>query len=320
MTMRELALLANVSVSTVSKAFGGAKDVNDDTKKRIFDIARQTGCYNKFYKGKYPKKIIAVICHEIISDYYAEVVDRLRIQIEQSGNIVLIATDDFSKDKQEELIDYFCSYLRVDGVVVLDLSVELKKSYDTPIVAVLGKATKNVDSVNTDLNAAMYDAVSLLLNYGHEKIAFIGETLTASKASCFTEAMKKCSHNDFTVITSDKRFEEAGKDGVYRLLKQRNDCTALICAYDNIAIGAIKQLHDMGFNVPNDVSVIGIDNITVGKYTNTPLTTIGVDLSQICDVACELLQKKLKNPYYKSIDRAVIQSRLIVRESIKKIK
>ena len=320
MTMKQLASLTNVSVSTVSKAFSGANDINPETKKRIFDVAKQTGCYNKFYKGKYPKKIIAIICREIISDYYAGIVNRLRVQIEQAGNIVLIATDDFSKDKQEELIDYFCSYLRVDGIIIVDFSAELKKSYDTPIVAVFGKIDKNVDSVSTELDGAMHDAVSLLLSYGHEKIAFIGETLTIGKTNCFTAAAKKCGVSDFTVIKSDKRFEQAGKDGICRLFEQRRDCTAVICAYDNIAIGAIKQLNDMGFCVPDDVSVIGIDNITVGKYANTPLTTIGADISLVCDVACDLLQKKLKNPYYKSIDKAVIRSRLIIRESIKKIK
>ena len=96
MTMSKLAKLANVSVSTVSKAFSDAPDINAETKDRIFEKARQTGCYYKFYKGKYPKKIIAIICQEIISDFYVEFVDRLRKQIESSNNIALVVTDDFS--------------------------------------------------------------------------------------------------------------------------------------------------------------------------------------------------------------------------------
>ena len=68
MTMRELARLANVSVSTVSKAFADADDVCRETKEHIFRIARETGCYGKFYKGKYSKKIYAIICSELISN------------------------------------------------------------------------------------------------------------------------------------------------------------------------------------------------------------------------------------------------------------
>ncbi len=62
MTMRELAKLANVSVSTVSKAFSETDDISEETKNHIFKIARNTGCYGKFYKGKYSKKVIAIIC------------------------------------------------------------------------------------------------------------------------------------------------------------------------------------------------------------------------------------------------------------------
>ena len=78
MTMKDLAKLANVSVSTVSKAFSEAEDINKETKNRIFEIAKQTGCYGKFHKGKYHKKIIGVIVPEIVSDYYKIFLNILR--------------------------------------------------------------------------------------------------------------------------------------------------------------------------------------------------------------------------------------------------
>ena len=319
MTMRELAKLANVSVSAVSKAFNGADDINAETRERIFGIAKQTGCYYKFYKGKYPKKIIAIICQEIIGNFYVEFVDRLRKQIEASNNIALVVTDDFSASKQEELIDYFSSYLKVDGIIVFGLRSELKKNHNTPIISLFSSIDDKVDSINIDFNAAINDAVSLLWDYGHRNIAFLSESLTKAKAQTFASAMCELGVTDATVIESEKRFEVAGKDCAEKLILSNPDCTAVICAYDNIALGAIKQFKTAGLSVPEDISVIGIDNITTGKYAQTSLTTIGVDTESICALACDILQKKLKNPYYKTHEKTNIKGELIIRESVKKI-
>lgn len=319
MTMSKLAKLANVSVSTVSKAFSGAQDINAETKARIFEKARQTGCYYKFYKGKYPKKIIAIICQEIISDFYVEFVDRLRKQIESSNNIALVVTDDFSASKQQELIDYFSSYLKVDGIIVFGLKSKLKKAYDTPIISLFSSVDEQVDSINIDFGAAINDAVSLLWEYGHRNIAFLGETLTKEKSNIFKNAISKLYSDNITVIECNERFEAAGKENIDRLLALNPDCTAIICAYDNIALGAIKQLKDKGLSVPDDISVIGIDNIVMGKYAEPSLTTIGVDFEEVCMITCDILQKKLKNPYYKTHKNIVIKGDLIIRESIKRI-
>lgn len=320
MTMKDLAKLAEVSVPTVSKAFSGAKDINEKTRSKIFELARQTGCYNKFYKGKYPKKIIAVICHEIISSYYVEFIDRLRQKIEGAGDIVLIATDDFSKEKQADLIDYFSSYLKVDGIIVFNLKVKLKKNHDTPLVALFSGVDERVDTVFVDTRTTIKDAVALLWDYGHRNIAFIGESLTKSKNEMFVKAMAMLSGRPGLLIQSEKRFEAAGEDGVDQLMEQFPDCTAIICAYDNIALGVIKRLQSYGKSVPADFSVIGINDIGMSRYAETSLTTMGVDADEVCRLVFEILQKKLKNPYYKTMEQNRVKNELIIRQSIRKIK
>lgn len=315
--MKDLAKLANVSVSTVSKAFSGAEDINKETKNRIFEIAKQTGCYGKFHKGKYHKKIIGVIVPEIVSDYYKIFLNILGNLIEKSGCIMLIATDDFSTTKQVELIDYFSSYLKVDGILVFELKNRLKKAYDTPIISLFGTADDKVDSVKTNLNFAMQDAVDLLIGYGHKKIAFLGERLTTSKAEIFERTLRNKKIEDLIIIESSKRFEQAGIDCVRYLLENHPNCSAVICAYDNIAIGAIKEFKRHNLKIPEDISVIGIDNISVGEHSETALTTIDTNPEQICEIAWDLITKKLKNPYFKSNQNIEILSKLIVRESVK---
>lgn len=320
MTMRELARLANVSVSTVSKAFHEAEDVSEDTRKRIFDLARQHGCYGKFYKGKYPKQIIAIICPELGSNFYTAYVERLQKLIEDHNGIALVSAFHFDTNVQEELVEYYASYLQVDGILVFGLSSPLKKGYDIPIVSLLAHANTTVDAVHVDIKAPILEAVSLLHSLGHRKIAFIGEELTVGKETFFIEAINEIPSAQGLVIQSHYRFEQAGEDGVQQLLKQYDDYTALVCAYDDIAIGAIRQLKRKGLEIPQDISVVGIDNIHFSEYTETSLTTIDTNPDEVCLIAWDLLQKKQQNKYYKSYQTITITGKLVIRETIGPVK
>lgn len=319
MTMRELAKLANVSVSTVSKAFCEADDVSEETRQHIFKIAKQYGCYGKYYKGKYSKKIIAIICPELASNYYTAFVEKLQKIIESNNCIPVISTDHFNSSTQAELIEYYASYLKVDGIIVLGLKTKLKKGYDTPIVAMFSSVDTSIDTVRVDFKSAIFDAVNLLAEYGHKNIAFLGEPLTTAKGIYFEEAMKNLDINAPYIYESDYRFEEAGEDGIKQLLAAGPDCTAIICAYDNIAFGAIKELKRNGLRVPEDFSVIGLDNINTSKYMETSLSSIGSNPDEVCMITWELLSKKTKNPFAYSNQEIVIRGNLVVRESVTKL-
>lgn len=319
MTMRELAKLANVSVSTVSKAFCEADDVSEETKQHIFKIAKQHGCYGKFYKGKYSKKIIAIICPELASNYYTSFVERLQKILESNNCIPMIATDHFKSSIQAELIEYYASYLKVDGIIVLGLSTKLKKGYDTPIVAMFSSVDTSIDNIRVDFKSAIFDAVNLLYQYGHRNIAFLGEHLTKEKEIYFREAMKKSNNNSPYTYESDYRFEEAGEDGIRQLLAVQPDCTAIICAYDNIAFGALKELKRNGLHVPEHISVIGLDNINTSKYMETSLSSIGPNPDEVCMVTWELLNKKMQNPFTYSNQEIVIRGNLVIRESVARL-
>lgn len=320
MTMRELAQLANVSLSTVSKAFSDADDISEETRQHIFEIARKTGCYGKFYRGKYSKRIIALICPEIYSSYYANYIEILQRILEDNNCIVLISTCHFKADKQSELLEYYCSYLQVDGIIVFNLNEPLKKAYEIPIVSLFASPDASVDTVEVDTSSPLSEAITLLNKAGHKKIAFIGETLTTGTADSFCEKMKNKNIEDYCVITSKHRFEKAGEDGIKQLLTRRIDCTAIVCAYDNIALGAIKQLKRMGYRVPEDYSVIGMNNINTAEYAETSLTTIDTDPEKTCALAWELLNKKLKNKFFHSHEHFVVKGRLIVRDTVARVR
>lgn len=316
MTKKELAKLANVSASAVTKAFNEADDVSEEMKQHIFKVAKQYGCYGKFYKGKYSKKIVTIICPELASNYYTNFVERLQKILESNNCIPVISTDHFNRSTQAELIEYYASYLKVDGIIVLGLNTKLKKGYDTPIVSMFSSLDTSVDNVCVDFRSAIFDAVNLLTEYGHRKIAFLGEHLTKEKEILFQDAVTHFGVETSFIHESDCRFEEAGEDGVKHLLASQSNCTAIICAYDYIAFGAIKELKRNGLSVPENFSVIGIDNIKTAKYMETSLSSIGHEPDEICMAVWELLEKKLENRFAHSNRQIVIRGNLVLRESV----
>ena len=320
MTMKELAKIANVSPATVSKVFREADDVSYETKQYIYHLAKEYGCFGKFYKGKYHKKIVAIIYPELVSNYYTSYVERLEKILANNNCIAVISVCHYDGAKQEELIEYYASYLRVDGIIVLGLKSKLKKGYETPIVAMFSEADKSIDTVDVDYRTALGEAIDCLTGYGHQNIAFLGETLNLKRAGLFRNAIKKFDIDDPLVYMSQYRFEEAGADGVRYLLDNHSDCTAVICAYDTIAYGAIKEIQRSGLRVPDDISVIGIDNIHMSQFLETSLTSIGPNADEVCMIAWELLSKKMQNKHLYSNQYIVIKGRLFVRDSVAEIK
>ena len=313
MTMRELAKLANVSVSTVSKAFHDAEDISAETRDLIFETAKKYGCFGKFYKGKFHKQVIAIICPELGGGFYTTYVEQMQQIIESHNGIALISTDHFSKTAQSELLEYYASYLQVDGIIIFQLQGPLKKGYEIPIVSLFSAPDPAVDTVQVNLTTPMEDAVRLLRSHGHKNITFIGEKLTSLKADIFRDAIGE---QEPRIIESSLRFEKAGEDGVRQLLDTQKDCTAIICAYDTIAFGAIKQLKRSGYRVPEDISVVGIDNISTAEHAETALTTIDTNPREMCMLAWDIIQKKQQSKYYHSTQTITITGKLILRETV----
>ncbi|MBQ5900239.1 MAG: LacI family DNA-binding transcriptional regulator [Clostridia bacterium] len=315
MTVRELAKLCDVSPSTVSKAFSGAKDVGEKTRQKIFKTAKENDCYTQFSKDKFGKKVYGIICPETSSGYYSGYITELQKHISESGALAVISADDFDNKKQKELIDYYLSYIKVDGLFIVHLRQPISNREDTPVVALLTSFETTYDAINVDVYAPLKDAVLQLKKLGHEKIAFIGERLTMGRKKVFCAAAK-LSYDDPLVFTSEERFQKAGEDGVQYFLKNNIKCTAFVCAYDEIAFGAIRELQKHGFSVPDDFSVIGADNTILSEYAQTPLSTMGVDIKKICALAWERMLKKQENRYYRNKDRVTFKSELILRETV----
>lgn len=320
MKLSDIAKKANVSVSTVSKAFSDSKEINEETRMRVLNIAKELGVYDKYYKGKYNRKIIAIIAPELKSQFYYAIISAFNEIFHQNGCTIVVSVTNFDREIQAELIRYYATFGHSDGIIVIGNATRPEIKLEVPLIVVCGNS-KEFDSFGTDPFEAMVEAVRHLKENGHRRIGFIGERYTKGKQKLFREAMfKNCIEvQEDWIITSDQRFEAAGYEAMNRLLTQKAQPTALITAYDYIALGVYRSIHEHGLSVPEDFSVIGMDDIDVIENINPPLSSIGADAGEICEAAAALMMKKLKNKYYSLEQNMVFKDKFVIRESVKKI-
>ena len=324
-TQQKLADLANVSVSTVSKAFADSSEISEKTKNRIFELAKELGCFSKYYNQTPDSKVIGIIANEIKENDYTECLKHLDKRIRNDGNIMLVTYTNYSLQTKKYLADYFSGFAKVDGLIVFSSAKEINLSNpDLPVVEFGGSyepsIRQNCDRILSDSSTLAHDAVSYLVQNGHTEIAYIGEILTKIKETAFLKAMK--SHGltppPEHIRTSRVRFEEAGYSEMAEILTLQKRPTAIFCAYDTIAHGVISCIKDRGFSVPDDFSVISIDGIG-SSAIGYNLTTYQKYDTPHYDMAYELLMKKIDNPYLPK-QTIMTSPRFLERGTVKNIK
>ena len=117
---------------------------------------------------------------------------------------------------------------------------------------------------------------------------------------------------------SSRRFEAAGMEIMESWLEEKQPPTAILAAYDYIAIGLARSIHSKGLRVPEDFSIIGMDDISVIPYMETSMSSIRTNTEEACRVCVDLIMKKIDNQYYRSRQDIVIATELVIRESVAK--
>lgn len=315
MTLSKLARLANVAVSTASKAFSMSDDINEQTREEIFRVARENGCFKKFFNAKYPKFVIALICPEVDSRHYSELCRYLQQRLQTRGCEICISYTEFSAAVTADMIEYYEKYSSVDAIILIDPPATVLPPHETPIIS-LGSRAHNADvTLCLDYMTALKSALTDFKAAGISHIGFIGEPRTVTKLSAFKSAVSEI--YGFTeekyISVSDLRFEKGGCAAARALYSRGALPEAIICAYDDMALGAMRFFHDNGISVPDDIKVIGMDNILHSEYFVPSLSTIDYMNEEIAKTATESVFELLDGKTPAEIHN--FSARLITRES-----
>jgi len=287
-TLSKIAKEAHVSVSTASKAFSGSPEVNEETRQQIFEVAKRYGCFKKFFNAKYSKYVIAIICPEFGSIHYANYLSFLRQNLEQKNCEICVAESSFSAEKEAQLLDYYYKHADVDAIIVIEPSCQIPEHSELPVL-LLGPIDENGNcpSVFCDVDSALEESIRYLKSKGVDTVGFLGEQLTQRKLSHFRNALHKqgIPYNADFVQIADQRFEAGGYMAMEKLLQAESLPRAVVCAYDAMAIGAMRCIADHRLRIPEDIAILGMDDIPQAPYLIPPLASIDSQIDVLCALA-----------------------------------
>ena len=335
-TIYEIAKIAGVSPTTVSKVINNYPDVSDKTRAKIQQILNEENFLpNAQAQFLSTKKTwtLGIVYFENLGvglnhPFFSGVIEAFKKQADKHGYSLLFGSKN-DRLKNDTFLEYF-KYRCVDGIAIICTdptdkeTLELIES-DFPIV-VIDMFNKNTSTVTSDSVEGCNLAIKYLYDLGHRKLAHIsGSTDTDNWPSIIRKEGYIKAMNKFNLKISDEFIATAvnfdvsgGYTAMKNLLKLKERPTAVFAACDKIAIGAINAVKDAGLSVPDDISIIGFDDIEIAKYITPKLTTIRQNCDEIGKSAVDLLVKQINEKVDLKINK-VIPVELVVRDSCKKI-
>jgi LacI family repressor for deo operon, udp, cdd, tsx, nupC, and nupG len=284
--MKEVAALAGVSVATVSRALAGSPLVNAETREAVERAVRQAGyTINQAGRGLrlQVSHRILVLLPTLSNPFFAEIVQALDEKAQKSGFSVLVGSTEGSLEREDRLARQLLSGA-ADGLVLLTgrLPQALRRSMAAGhrIVAVSEQVPDSwIPLVGIDNKEAAQDATRHLIELGHRRIAHIagprGNILTRLRLAGYRAALR--AHGlpfDPDLVVGSDFTVEAGSRAIQQLLQRAPRPTAVFCANDDTAFGAMAVAKQGGLAVPADLSLVGFDDIGYAAFSDPPLTTI----------------------------------------------
>lgn len=284
MTLKKIAEMANVSVSTASRALNNSYGISEATRKQVVSAAEACGYFAEKKRVKIENRrkdcpSFAIICPEIISSYYSRMAVFLIDFLRENGCDSTLYNTAFSEENHRKLFKKCLDDPDTDAIISFG-TLDLKMGKESIPIAFFGKSRDN-SSVVHEMTFGIERAVGHLVSKGRKHIAFVGEQLTLSKQEVF---LKIC--EDFPLVKTDcfctvQRFEQAGTAAAWYFLNRSEMPDGIICAYDEIAYGLISSLKENGVRVPQDVSVIGINDIPSAPYFFGGLSTVKFEHEEV---------------------------------------
>jgi len=326
--MKDIAKRAKVSVITVSRALNNRPDINPETKKRILKIARNLNyTTDQLARGLVTRKTrtIGVLVPDNVDSFYAAVVQGIGDECRERGYGIFLWNTLDSADKELEYLRQ-AREKRTDGILLYPVQAdkrylsELKRS-PSPIVF-LNRHTDDphFDHVMNDNVHGAYLAVHHLIKRGHQRIAYVCAKQDSSTGrERISGCRKAIEEAGFSPDTLELLLCEENIESSYQLVKdlvaREKPPSAIFMWDDRLAVSAIKAIHEIGLRIPDDVAVVGYDDIEIAAYLYPPLTTVRQPSHQIGETAARILLNKLESKDKPIPQKIVLKPELVIRES-----
>lgn len=335
-TIKDIAKAAGVSVTTVSRALNGYSDVNEKTREKIMSVAKELNYSPNtlarslvMNKSKTIGLLVSGLNKGSVKDNFTfEVLSGVNDYVSETDyDLVLFSTT--SIKQREKTYTQLCRERRVDGVIMQGIRTDdpyLQEVVESDIPCVLIDIPIETDTagyITTDNKLGAKKAIEHLIRLGHRNIAMINgheyAFVSQQRLQGFEEAMQGAglSLNKEWIVNGEFN-EEAAESAAVKLLKEHHEISAIFCASDLMALGVMKAAKRLNLQVPEELSVVGYDDIMISSYVSPPLTTIAQNKFLMGYEAAKMLINTLEEkeePHVVTLD-----TELKIRETTMKIR
>ncbi len=329
-TINDIAKMAGVSKSTVSRALNGTGYISEEKRNKILQLVKTHNYFPDSKAVSLSKKktmTVGLVLPAVSGPFYSEVIQGVEEVLSANKYFTLFMTfDSKASEKTRERYISLISSKRIDGIIIFDpevdeSTVERVVKFEIPAVY-LGEdiSGMNVDTILIDnFNGAYSMTEHLIKVHGHKKIAFItGPANSFDSAERFRGYKYALEKNglkfDANFVCRGDFTKESGENVVESCLK--SGATAIFAANDEMALGVIEELERRKIKVGKEIAVVGFDDVFWSKYIHPPLTTVHQPMHSIGKMAAKTILDRINsNDFVKTPMRIVLSTRLIVRDS-----
>lgn len=324
----DVARLAGVSPRTVSNVVTGAVPVAPETRRRVERVIEELG-YQPSEMGRMLRVgrsgMLALMVPELDTPYFAELTRWLVDAAADRGYTLMVEQTTGRRERERDLLTRAGAKALFEGLIVNSIALSdedlTRSAHSTRPIVLLGEEPHpGFDHVLIDNFAAAESAVQHLLHLGRRKIVAVGaeeptRSSSALRLSGFESAIAAAEQPvTSAVMYVDGFSRRSGAQAVQQLMREGQLPDALFCFSDLLAIGALRSLHEAGVRVPEQVAVIGFDDIEEGRYSWPSLTTVAPDKQAIARTAVDALADRIAGTDAPP-DRHIVPHKLIERES-----
>jgi DNA-binding LacI/PurR family transcriptional regulator len=305
MDIREIARRAKVSTATVSRAINRVPTVDPQLAKRVWKVVDELGYYpntqaRALVLGR--SRIFGLIVSEITNPFFPEIVQTFEnLAVENNYEILLTSTVHDPK-RMESSVRRMIER-RVDGVAILtfgmeDSLIEHLRFRKVPLVFVdVGPDVPGIANIRINYQSGIRQAVQHLAALRHTRIAFVSGPpqlkSAVARREAFKASMTEIGLSPDLIVAGDHRME-GGMLALLALNKLNNRPTAVLCSNDMTAIGVMREAYDQNIRIPDDLSVVGFDDIRLTEFTIPPLTTVQMSQRELAKIAFKALLNEVE--------------------------
>lgn len=339
-TIKDIAQICGVGVSTVSRAINNHPDINPETKALITKTIKEMN-YIPNNSARNLKRVdaksIAVLVKGITNPFFSNMIKIMEEQIKKRKYSLVLHHVDFNEDEVDVALE-LVKEKRLRGIVFLGgyfshAEEKLAKLHVPFVLSTIGGAPETIgkhtySSISVDDFKESYQVVDYLIKIGHRKIAILSAPFSDISIGKLRldGYLKALSDNQIPVneklicCMHEKHIDyslQNGYDLTNELMKRKEEFTAVFAISDNMAIGCCKALFDAGFQVPQDYSVIGYDGIEMGQYYHPALTTMAQPIEIMALETIKLLFKVIDGQ--EEHQHKVFPATLTIRDSVREL-